>query len=112
MRSIQHQSNYAQLLGQRLRDVFGKAMVPSSGYRTPEENARKSTTGLHGPHTTGRAVDIKCADSMARGHLVKRAIQLGFSGIGIAPTFVHLDDVPPGTPHIPRYAEHPVIWLY
>lgn len=97
---------------QRLRTAFGRPLVMNSGYRTPAENARKSNTGLTGPHTTGRAGDAKCLDGGTRGHLVKLAIAVGFTGIGIGATFIHFDDVPPGTPHIPRFATHPLIWLY
>lgn len=97
---------------QRLRTAFARPIILTSGYRTPEENARKSSTGLTGPHTTGRAFDLKCLDSRTRGQLVRMAVLFGFTGIGIAPTFLHLDDVPPGVPHIPRFADAPVIWLY
>jgi zinc D-Ala-D-Ala carboxypeptidase len=93
---------------QKLRHQFGRPLIVTSGYRTPEHNAKVSTTGRTGPHTTGRAVDVKCLDSQTRFMIVSLALSLGFTGVGIAPTFIHLDDVPPGTVAIPR----PMLWLY
>lgn len=92
---------------QRLRTMFGRPMIINSGYRSPAYNDKVSTTGLHGPHTTGRAVDVKVLDSSTRFLLVTLAIECGFTGIGIAKTFVHLDDII-NNPKIPR----PMLWLY
>lgn len=93
---------------QALRDQFGRPLVLTSAYRAPEHNAKVSTTGTTGPHTTGRAVDIKAVDARTRYLIVTLAIELGFTGIGIAKTFIHLDDVPHGNAVIPR----PALWLY
>lgn len=92
---------------QKLRSLFNRPLVINSGYRSPNYNAKVSSTGLTGPHTTGRAVDIKCLDSGTRYTLVAMALDLGFTGIGIAKTFVHLDDIRNNT-KIPR----PMMWLY
>jgi uncharacterized protein YcbK (DUF882 family) len=92
---------------QALRTKFGRPLVLNSGYRSPQYNSSVSNTGLHGAHTTGRAVDIKCIDSQTRFQLIKLAIELGFTGIGIAKTFIHLDDVT-NNPKVPR----PMSWLY
>jgi len=91
-----------------LRLAFGKPMPVNSGYRTPEHNARSSNTGLTGPHTTGRAADIAITTSADRFLLVSLALTEGFTGVGIAKTFVHLDDVAPGHRDIAR----PMLWLY
>jgi len=90
-----------------LRTKWGKPLVPTSGYRTPSENAKKSSTGLTGPHTTGLAVDLSMG-SADRYEFVKLAFAMGFTGIGVAKTFIHLDMIPPGHPSIPR----PMIWSY
>jgi len=90
---------------ERLRGVFGLPLVVSSGYRCPAHNAAVSTTGPHGPHTTGRAVDLLVhgADAL---DLLDAALRLGFVGIGVqqkgphAGRFLHLDDLQdaPGQP--------------
>lgn len=93
---------------QELRSRYKRPMVITSGYRTPEENARKSTTGKTGPHTTGRAVDVKVTNAKDRYDLIALALDCGFTGIGVATSFIHLDDVPKGDPVIPR----PAVWVY
>ncbi len=93
---------------QELRARFKRPMIITSGYRTPEENARKSTTGHTGPHTTGRAVDVKVTNAKDRYELIALALDCGFTGVGVAKSFIHLDDVPKGNPVIPR----PAVWVY
>ena len=43
---------------QRIRTEFGKAMPITSGYRCALHNSNVSSTGLRGPHVTGKAADI------------------------------------------------------
>jgi len=54
--------------------------------------------------TTGYAVDIRCNTEANRWKIVAAAIQVGFNRIGIAKTYVHLDNSPAHSGH--------VIWLY
>ena len=81
-----------------LRMEFGRPINVSSGYRSPEYNAKVSTTGLTGPHTTGRAVDILISGEDAIA-LIAMAIRLGFTGFGVSQhgphrgRFVHLHDL-------------------
>jgi uncharacterized protein YcbK (DUF882 family) len=93
-----------------LRQAFAKPMTIASGYRAPEYNARVSGTGLDGPHTTGRAVDVAVAGADAL-RLVGLAVAHGFTGIGVCQKggarFIHLDDITPGGRH-PR----PTLWSY
>lgn len=93
-----------------LRKVYGRPMVITSGYRCPEHNSQVSNTGLTGPHTTGRAVDIAVRGADAH-ELLGLAMERGFFGIGInqkgGARFIHLDDLPNG-PNCPR----PTIWSY
>lgn len=95
---------------QGLRDVFAKPMVVTSGYRSPAHNAAVSSTGLEGPHTTGRAADIGIAGPDAF-LLLKLAVTFGFTGIGVSQKgqhgarFLHLDDIPDKT-------IRPRIWSY
>lgn len=93
-----------------LRHHLGFALPVSSGYRCPEHNAKVSSTGRSGPHTTGRAADI--AVSHARAYdVLQAAMMMRFTGIGInqkgSSRFIHLDNLP-SAPGQPR----PVIWSY
>ena len=87
------------------RTVYGKKVRVSRGYSTPEHNASVSKSGLTGPHTTARAIDIFVfgGDYI----LLKRiAMAHGFTGFGSNQKgphkrrFLHLDDLPnaPGQP--------------
>jgi hypothetical protein len=75
-----------------LRKRVGLAFRVNSGYRCPVHNSAVSSTGASGPHTTGRAIDI-AADSRLRFLIVKEAMRLGLYRIGIAKTFIHLDNL-------------------
>lgn len=81
---------------QDLRLRVGFPLPVTSGYRSPEHNAKVSSTGLAGPHTTGRAVDIGLS-GVNVVVLVRAAFELGFTGIGLKQhgtgRFVHLDDL-------------------
>lgn len=90
-----------------LRDRVGFPMIVTSGYRCPAHNARVSPTGPNGPHTTGRAVDIRANGQQAHA-LMKAAFELGLTGIGVkqhgGARFVHLDDL--------ELAPRPNVWSY
>lgn len=93
-----------------LRDVYGRPLVVTSGYRCPTHNAKVSSTGATGPHTTGRAVDF-AVDRAAAVKLLSHALNMGlFTGFGIQQKgggrFIHLDDLT--APAHPR----PTIWSY
>lgn len=96
---------------QRLRTAFGAAMPITSGYRSPEHNRAVSSTGYDGPHTTGRACDVRVSGEAADA-LVWLAKAHGMTGIGIkqhndwSGRFLHLDDLT--APEHPR----PRIWSY
>ena len=95
---------------QRLRDAVGFALPVSSAARCPEHNAKVSHTGRTGPHTTGRAIDLKVSHEKAFA-VVCEAVRLGFTGIGVNQKgdsrFVHVDDLP-NAPGQPR----PTVWSY
>lgn len=95
---------------EKLRIQFGKPMRVTSAARCPEYNAKVSHTGLTGPHTTGRAIDL----GLDRGDayaVLRLALIAGFTGIGVAQKgagrFLHLDDLlqEEGQPR-------PTIWSY
>jgi len=95
---------------QTVRNKFGSAMYLNSGYRCPVHNAKISALGsMDGPHTTGRAVDVKVSGHNAL-RLISIALDCGMQGVGIkqhgeyASRFVHLDDLTAGVrPHIWSY---------
>jgi uncharacterized protein YcbK (DUF882 family) len=75
----------------------------NSGYRTKDHNAKVGGSP-RSSHRIGLAVDIHCNDSARRFKIVSEAIKMGFSRIGIAKTFIHIDD--------DRAKSQGVIWLY
>ena len=84
-----------------LRERCRFPFVITSGYRSPQHPIEASKAGP-GTHAQGIAADIKIVTSGQRYTIVKEAIEMGFSGIGIASDFVHVD-TRGGTP---------VIWTY
>lgn len=82
----------------RIRRTYGRAMIVTSAYRCPTHNNQISTTGMDGPHTTGRAVDIKVSGTLAVD-LVRISIGLGMKGFGFKQhgphesRFIHFDDI-------------------
>lgn len=92
-----------------IRGRLGFPLVITSGYRCPAYNDRISTTGMRGPHTTGRAADVGISGEQA--HQLITESRLAMSGIGVhqkgphTGRFIHLDNL--GRPR-PR----PNIWSY
>lgn len=82
------QTRFMEML-QALRAKYGKPMTITSGYRSPNHSIERRKT-KPGTHAQGIAADI-----YAVGHdkfrLVKLAFEVGFTGIGIDKSFVHLD---------------------
>jgi len=73
-----------------LRALIDKPLSVTSGARCETHN-REVGGKQHSWHLKGLAVDIACPDSNLRIDIVRNAGKLGFNGIGIAKTFVHLD---------------------
>ncbi len=72
------------------REYAGIPFVINSAYRSPEHNAKvggKTTSS----HLKGLAVDIKAKDSKTRGLILDALRMVGFTRIGIAETFIHVD---------------------
>lgn len=90
-----------------LRAAYGRPLGVTSWYRSPVHNAKVSSTGTGGPHTTGRAVDFAVSGADAY-RLLRLACEQGFTGIGVsqkgAGRFLHLDDL--------ETAGRPWIWSY
>lgn len=75
-----------------IRLEIGRPLIVTSGYRCPEYNAKVSSTGPTGPHTTGRAIDYR-ADSRLRWEILDAAALRGCSRFGIAAWGIHVDDL-------------------
>lgn len=86
------------------RDVAGIPFVITSAYRSKEHEIAKGRSGMSA-HTRGRAFDIACDNDRDRATIVAAAIKVGFTRIGIAKTFIHLDDDVHCLPS-------PRLWLY
>lgn len=84
-----------------LREACGFSFTITSGYRDPSHSieAKKSKPGTH---AQGIAADIKVADGAQRMAVVANAVKLGFTGIGVAKSFVHVD----------IRETTPVLWCY
>lgn len=84
-----------------LRERCGFPFRVTSGYRdrTHPVEAKKARPGNH---SKGIAADIAVQDGWERFRIVREAIELGFTGIGVAKTFVHVD----------TRDGLPVMWVY
>ena len=73
-----------------VRDKFDKPIHINSGYRTPQHNEAVGGTE-NSSHLKGLAVDIACDNSIDRFDLINCPLDVGFSRIGVAKTFIHAD---------------------
>tara|TARA_R110001583_G_scaffold25218_6_gene91455 strand:+ start:4157 stop:4540 length:384 start_codon:yes stop_codon:yes gene_type:complete len=82
---------------QALRTDYGKPLPISSGYRHETHPIEAAKEGGPGPHTTGRACDIKIMGGNALT-LIALAVKHGFTGVGVrqkgSKRFLHIDDLP------------------
>lgn len=85
-----------------LRHQCGFPFKITSGYRSKNHSLEIKKPGGPGQHSAGIAADIAVTGGAQRFNIVSNAVKLGFSGIGIAKGFVHVD--------IRRTT--PVIWTY
>tara|TARA_B100002019_G_scaffold206590_1_gene179354 strand:+ start:3847 stop:4200 length:354 start_codon:yes stop_codon:yes gene_type:complete len=73
------------------RKIYGKPMRVNSGYRTESHN--KKVGGVSSSsHLKGLAADISCKDSNARFEMIKAFLKAGFKRIGVAGSFIHIDN--------------------
>lgn len=75
----------------QLREILGCPLYINSGYRTPEYN-KKIGGSSNSQHMYGKAVDISTKNlDIDDETLIRICANLGFTGIGIYPTWIHLD---------------------
>ena len=84
------------------REYARVPFVINSAYRSPEhpESIKNPTSS----HIKGLAVDIRTTDSRTRYRVLEALIKVGFNRIGIADTFIHVDD--------DKDKSSKVIWTY
>ena len=86
-----------------LRERFGKPIHINSGFRTEEHN-NKIGGKSDSAHLSGLAVDIACSGSRDRHNLLQEIFKLGIHRVGIAQSFIHIDN--------DTSKDADVVWLY
>lgn len=79
----------------RLDELRHRCKFPfriTSGYRHPTHPVEAQKRTRSGQHTFGVAADIRCIDAVQRYRIIKEATAMNFTGIGVAKSFVHVDD--------------------
>ena len=84
-----------------LRHKCGFPFIITSGYRDPSHSieARKAKAGTH---AQGIASDIRINNGNEAYDIIKNAQSMGFNGIGVAKSFIHVD----------IRKRMPVVWSY
>ena len=90
------------------RHIAGVPFKVNSGYRTQAHHnsltKRGFKTAKNSAHLRGFAADIHAPDSRTRYAILQALIKVGFNRIGVANTFIHVDN----DPSLPEE----VIWTY
>jgi uncharacterized protein YcbK (DUF882 family) len=87
----------------KAREIYGKPIHVTSGYRTEDHN-RKVGGVDSSSHLKGLAIDVACVRSNDRFEMLTALIEVGFNRIGVASTFIHVD--------IDKDKSQNVIWTY
>jgi uncharacterized protein YcbK (DUF882 family) len=85
------------------REIYGKPIHVTSGYRTEAHN-RKVGGVDSSSHLKGLAIDVACVRSDNRFKMLNALLEVGFNRIGVASTFIHVD--------IDKDKSQNVIWTY
>lgn len=90
------------------REIYGKPITITSGFRTENYNEELRKKGYkastNSSHLKGYAADLACTTSANRWDLIDSLMKSGFNRIGIAKTFIHVDNDPDKPPFL--------IWTY
>jgi zinc D-Ala-D-Ala carboxypeptidase len=87
----------------KARELFGKPIHINSGVRTIAHNEKVGGSKLSS-HLKGYAIDVSCDNSADRFRLIEILMLVGFNRLGIAKTFIHVDNDPDKSKN--------VIWVY
>ena len=94
---------------ERIRVKAGIPMYISSAFRCPEHNKAVGGKPMS-VHQVGRAVDVgRIRNGRWRYPLVKIALECGVFRIGLAKSFVHIDNI---RPNESMFHVAPTLWLY
>jgi uncharacterized protein YcbK (DUF882 family) len=78
------------------REEAGIPFKVSSGYRTQKHNQdlrdRGYKASMNSSHMKGCAADIVCINSANRSIIVRALVNVGFTRLGIAKSFIHVDN--------------------
>ena len=90
------------------RELAGIPFRITSGYRTPSHNAyvggvQAGLKSKGSSHLFGYAADIACNNSSDREIILAAVIKAGFRRVGIANSFIHIDNDPD---------KNAAVWLY
>ena len=85
-----------------LRHACDFPFTITSGYRDPVGHPIEAKKSIAGTHAQGIAADIKVNNGIEKYKIISEAMKMGFTGIGVAKTFIHVDD----------RTTQPVVWSY
>jgi len=86
---------------QVLRDILGTPLIVNSAMRCAEHN-RAIGGAANSHHLSGNAIDLRANNGMEAYQIGMLAFRLGFTGIGVGETFIHID----------TRAVNPILWRY
>jgi len=75
----------------KARELANIPFTINSAYRNADQNARAGGKP-NSSHLKGLAVDIRANDSSTRYIVLNALISVGFNRIGVASSFIHVDD--------------------
>jgi len=90
--------NFLSMLDQA-REYAGIPFKITSGYRTEQHNSKvggvpRTESNKGSSHMYGLAADIACNNSKDRYTIIASLMDAGFNRIGVASTFIHVDNDP------------------
>ena len=91
---------------QLLHNQFQAPLIITSGYRCPEHPIEQKKPSGPGLHSQGIAADIKIYDGNYLYDLVKLALEVGFTGVGVGNRAGHK------ILHLDLRTSQPTIWTY
>jgi len=101
--SGKHMDSDLLIMIDKAREIYGKPMRITSGYRTEDHNQKVGGVSSSS-HLKGLAIDVACIRSKDRFEMLAALIEVGFNRIGVAGTFIHVDT--------DKNKSQNVIWTY